>query len=87
MQGEHRSFLVFPPIGRNIPAFAKKDEIIGAVPILDDIEALVNLTAEFTEPEIAAEKDGPARFAVCFRQARVNLDFPWPTVILMKETR
>jgi hypothetical protein len=24
---------------------------------------------------------------VCFRQARVNLDFPWPTVILMKDTR
>jgi hypothetical protein len=28
-----------------------------AVPILDDIEPLVNLTAEFTEPEIAAEED------------------------------
>jgi hypothetical protein len=24
---------------------------------------------------------------VCFRQARVNLDFPWLTVILVKATR
>jgi hypothetical protein len=24
---------------------------------------------------------------LCFRRARVNLDFPWPTVILMKATR
>ena len=24
---------------------------------------------------------------LCFRPARVNLDFPWPTVILMKGTR
>ena len=29
----------------------------------------------------------PALSFVCFRRARVNLDFPWPTVILMKETR
>jgi hypothetical protein len=63
MQGEHRQFLVFPPIRRDIPAFAKEDEIIRAVPILHDIEPLVNLTAEFAEPEIAAEEDGPARFA------------------------
>lgn len=42
---------------------SKEDEIIGAVPILHDIETFVNLAAEFAEPEIAAEKDGPARFA------------------------
>jgi len=63
MQGEGRQCLVFPPIRGDIPAFAKEDEIIGAVPILHDIEAFVNLPAEFAEPEIAAEKDGPARFA------------------------
>jgi hypothetical protein len=63
MQGEDRQFLVFPPIRGDIPAFAKEDEIIGAIPIFHDIEAFVNLAAEFAEPEIAAEKDGPARFA------------------------
>jgi hypothetical protein len=26
-------------------------------------------------------------YVVCFRQARVNLDFPWPTVILVKAPR
>jgi hypothetical protein len=63
MQGEDRQFLVFPPIRGDIPAFAKEDEIIGAVPILHHIEPFVNLAAEFAESEIAAEKDGPARFA------------------------
>jgi len=63
MEGEHRSFLIFSPIRREIPAFAKEDEIIRAVPILDDIEPLVNLPAEFAEPERAAEEDGPACFA------------------------
>jgi hypothetical protein len=63
MQGEHRQFLVVPPIRRDLPTFAKEDEIIRAVPILHDIEPFVNLTAEFAQPEIAAEEDGPARFA------------------------
>ena len=30
---------------------------------------------------------GRSTESLCFRRARVNLDFPWPTVILMKETR
>ena len=63
MQGEDRQCLVFPPIRGDIPAFAKEDEIIGAVPNLHDIETFVNLAAEFAEPERAAEKDGPACFA------------------------
>src|SRR6266567_4348951 len=63
MQSEQRSFLIFSPIRREIPAFAKEDESIRAVPILDDIEPLVHLPAEFAEPEIAAEEDGPACFA------------------------
>jgi Putative transposase len=29
----------------------------------------------------------PFTVLLCFRRARVNLDFPWPTVILMKETQ
>ena len=71
MQREDRQFLVFPPICGDISAVAKEDEIIGAVPILHDIEAFVNLAAEFAEPEIAAEKDGPTRFAQ-FQQGGVG---------------
>ena len=63
MQGEDRQFLVFPPIRRDIPAVAKEDEIMGAVPILHDIEAFMNLATEVAEPEIAAEKDSSACFA------------------------
>src|SRR5712691_3750924 len=29
---------------------------------------------------------GGGDIALCFRRARVNLDVPWPTVILMQET-
>jgi hypothetical protein len=31
--------------------------------------------------------DAWSKKTVCFRQARVNLDCPWPTVILMQATR
>ena len=62
-QGEQRSFLLLAPIRRDSPALAKEDEIMRAVPILDDVEPLVTLTAEFAEPEIAAEEDGPTRCA------------------------
>ena len=63
MQRKHCDFLILVPIRRDIPPFAKENEIIGAIPIFDDVEPFVNLPAEFAQPEIAAEKDGPARFA------------------------
>jgi len=39
----------------DIPTFAKEDEIIRAIPILNDVEPFVNLAAEFAQPEIAAD--------------------------------
>jgi hypothetical protein len=65
MQREDRQFLVIPPIRSAISAVAKENEISGAVPILHNIETFMNLAAAFAEPEIAAEKDGPTRFAQC----------------------
>jgi hypothetical protein len=62
-QGEQGEVLIFSPIRRDIPAFSKEEELIRTVPRLDDIEPLVNLPAEFAQPQGATEEDGPARFA------------------------
>src|SRR5262245_4414313 len=45
------------------PPMPKRMKSLRAIPILYNIEPFVNFPAEFAEPEIAAEEDGPARFA------------------------
>ena len=42
---------------------AKEDEVIGTVPILDDVQALLNRTPQPQAAEIPTEEDGPARVA------------------------
>src|SRR5512144_2219124 len=57
MECEHRGFLIFDPVRRHFTTFAKEDEPIGAIPVLDDVQPLMNFTAEGFGPEIVAKKD------------------------------
>lgn len=56
-------------IGGNIALFAVKDEAIGTVPVLDDIQALKDFTPHFDVMQIATQKDGfdsPSEFGEGF---------------------
>jgi hypothetical protein len=39
VQREHRNFLIFTAIGRELSAFAVKDKIVGAIPVLYHVQA------------------------------------------------
>jgi hypothetical protein len=43
VQGEQGNFLRLAPIRSEVTAVPKEDAIIGTIPVLHDIEALVNL--------------------------------------------
>ena len=63
MQRQHRHLLVFSAMRREFVPCANKNEVVGAVPVLDDIESFLNLTSQFEKPEIAAQKDRPTGLA------------------------
>jgi hypothetical protein len=44
VEGEHGDFLRVTPIGGEVTAVPKENEVIGTIPILHDIEPFVNLT-------------------------------------------
>lgn len=46
VQRECRQLLLIQPVGGKIAALAVKDETVGPVPVLDDVEPLVNLPSE-----------------------------------------
>src|SRR5271170_2484083 len=46
MQGEHADFVIFAAIADHFAATGEEDKIVGAVPLLDNIEAPVDLAAE-----------------------------------------
>jgi hypothetical protein len=58
VKGEHAHFLVVSAVGGHLAAFAKKDEVIGAVPVLDDVESFVDFTSQLKRSKIAAQEDG-----------------------------
>jgi hypothetical protein len=47
VQRQHRHLLIFSAIGRDLAPFANENEVVGTVPVLDDIESLLNFTSEF----------------------------------------
>ena len=63
MQRQHRHLLVFSAIRSDFAPCANKNEVVGAVPVLDDIESLLNLTSQLSKPEIAAQEDRPTGLA------------------------
>jgi hypothetical protein len=43
VQREHQDLLVFQLIAGELPALAVKEEAVSTIPVLDDIQPLVNL--------------------------------------------
>jgi hypothetical protein len=58
MQGEHTDFVIFAAIADHFAAAGEEDEVVGAVPLLDDVEALVDLASEVFAVKVPAEEDG-----------------------------
>src|ERR1700733_15070692 len=71
MQCEHADFVVFTAIAGEFAAAGEEDEIIGAVPVLDDVETFVDLTAQRLAMQIPAQEDGFDGFAE-FRERLVG---------------
>ncbi len=57
MQGQYRQLLVLQPIGRDLAALAKEDEIIGTIPVLDDLQAVVDLATQGLPVQVLTEKN------------------------------
>ena len=57
MECQRRNFLISGPVGCNLAALPEEHEAVRAVPVLDHVQAFVDLAAETLEPEIAAEED------------------------------
>jgi hypothetical protein len=55
--------LVFQVVAGDLTAFAIKDEVVGSVPVLNDVEAFLNLLAQRLRVQILAEEDRLDRFA------------------------
>jgi hypothetical protein len=45
MKAEHAGLVILVPVADKLAALCEKDEVVGAVPLIDDVEALVNLAA------------------------------------------
>lgn len=45
MQTEHPDLLIVDSVGGHLSALAEVDEVVDVVPVLDDVQALVDLAA------------------------------------------
>jgi hypothetical protein len=63
MQGEHADLVILTAVAHHLTAAGKEDEVVGAVPLLDDVQAFVDLAAEGFAVKVPAEEDGLDRSA------------------------
>jgi len=68
VQGEHRGFLVFAVGAGELAVFAVEDDGVGAVPVLDDLEAVVDLASEVGVGEVVADERGADGAAELFER-------------------
>jgi len=64
VQAEGCDFLVVVFVGGDVAVVAVADESVGGVPVFYDVEAFVDLAAQFDLGEVVAEEDG----ALCFAE-------------------
>lgn len=58
MEREHADLVVLTTVAHHLAAAGEEDEIGRAVPLLDDIESLVDLAPQGLGVQVAAQKDG-----------------------------
>ena len=73
VQAQHADFLILAPVAREFAALGKEDEIIGAIPLLDDVQAFVNFPAQRLRLQVTAEKDRLDRLAE-FDEGKLPID-------------
>jgi hypothetical protein len=61
--GARSQLLIISAIAGDFTAFAKQDEVVGTVPVLNDIQTFVDFTSECRKAQVATEKNCTARFA------------------------
>ena len=57
MQGQHGHLLVLPVGAGQLAGLAVAQDPVGAVPVLDDLQALVDLPSQCREPDIIGQED------------------------------
>ena len=63
MKRKHTDFLVVCAVRGHLAPFTEEDEIVGAVPVFDDVEALVDITSKLQRSEVAAQENCLLSFA------------------------
>jgi hypothetical protein len=72
MQGEHADLVILAAIANHFAAAGEEDEVVGAVPLFDDVEALVDLAAEVFAMKVPAQEDGSASSRLAARRHQAN---------------
>ena len=60
---QHGEFLVLQVVGSDLTAFAVEDEVVGSVPVLDDVETFLNFAPQRFGVEVATQKNRFERLA------------------------
>jgi hypothetical protein len=68
---EHADFLVVT-VGGHPAAVAKEDEVVGVVPVLDDVESFVDFASQLKRSKIAAPEDGFRSCQYAYLYRRLN---------------
>ena len=58
MQAEHAGLVVLMAVADQFATLGEKDEVVGAVPLLDQVEPFIDLAAQRLAVKISAEEDG-----------------------------
>lgn len=62
MEAEHAQPLILGPVAGELALPGEEDEVVGAVPVLDDVEPVVDLAARRLVVQVAAKEHGLAAF-------------------------
>ena len=61
---QHADFLVLAPVAVKLAALGKEHEIVCAIPLLYDVQAFVNFSAQRFRVQVLAQENGLDRFAL-----------------------
>ena len=58
VQRQHADLVILAPVARELAAACEEDEVVGTVPLLDDVEPFLNFAAQALAVQVAAEEHG-----------------------------
>jgi hypothetical protein len=58
VERQHADLLILAPVARHLTTAGKIDEVVGSVPPLDGVEALVDFAAQRPAVQVAGKEDG-----------------------------